>query len=334
MPPEPNKMTITPLMPVYPRSPVRPVRGEGVWLSGEGGEKYIDFASGVAVTSLGHCHPAIVKALTEQAQTLWHVSNWMTNEAALRLAKKLVDATFAERVFFCNSGAEANEAALKLARRYAHDHFGAEKFRVISTLNAFHGRTLFTVTAGGQAKYASGFGPTPTGFTHIRYNDIAGLEAAFAEENLGRNESATLNGLDRDAVELDGARDGGERERQKTFLERIAEHEQIGGDGIAHQRRRDHAAGDRRGGRHEPAQLSHRAIAARIVAMHTRAFAPGRAADAVQDREGHIRGLRKRERERETGTCAQLAELDRRGTAMLRLEAGENRRYRTRWPPL
>jgi len=143
---------------------------------------YIDFASGVAVTSRGHCHPAIVKALTEQAQTIWHVSNWMTNEPALRLAKKLVDATFAERVFFCNSGAEANEAALKLARRYAHDHFGAEKFRVISTLNAFHGRTLFTVTAGGQAKYASGFGPTPTGFTHIRYNDIAGLEAAFAEE--------------------------------------------------------------------------------------------------------------------------------------------------------
>jgi acetylornithine/N-succinyldiaminopimelate aminotransferase len=100
----------------------------------------------------------------------------------LRLAKKLVDATFAERVFFCNSGAEANEAALKLARRYAHDHFGVAKSRVVSTLNAFHGRTLFTVTAGGQAKYATGFGPQPTGFTHIRYNDVAGLEAAFAEE--------------------------------------------------------------------------------------------------------------------------------------------------------
>jgi acetylornithine/N-succinyldiaminopimelate aminotransferase len=124
----------------------------------------------------------MVRALTEQARTLWHVSNWMTNEPALRLAGKLVDATFAQRVFFCNSGAEANEAALKLARRYAHDHFGPEKFRVVSTLNAFHGRTLFTVTAGGQAKYSNGFGPAPTGFTHIRYNDVAGLEAAFAEE--------------------------------------------------------------------------------------------------------------------------------------------------------
>jgi acetylornithine/N-succinyldiaminopimelate aminotransferase len=143
---------------------------------------YIDFAGGVAVTALGHCHPAMVKALTEQAGRIWHVSNWFTNEPALRLAKRLTDATFAERAFFCNSGAEANEAALKLARRYAHDHFGPHKIRVISTLNAFHGRTLFTVTAGGQAKYATGFGPNPVGFSHIRYNDVAGLQAAFAEE--------------------------------------------------------------------------------------------------------------------------------------------------------
>ena len=159
-----------------------PVRGIGSRVWDQQDRMYIDFASGVAVTALGHCHPAMVKALTEQAHAIWHVSNWMTNEPSLRLAKKLVDATFADRVFFCNSGAEANEAALKLARRYAHDHFGAEKFRVISTLNAFHGRTLFTVTAGGQAKYATGFGPQPSGFTHIRYNDIGGLEAAFAEE--------------------------------------------------------------------------------------------------------------------------------------------------------
>ena len=159
-----------------------PVRGIGSRVWDQQDRMYIDFASGVAVTALGHCHPAMVKALTEQAHSIWHLSNWMTNEPSLRLAKKLVDATFADRVFFCNSGAEANEAALKLARRYAHDHFGAEKFRVISTLNAFHGRTLFTVTAGGQAKYATGFGPQPSGFTHIRYNDIGGLEAAFAEE--------------------------------------------------------------------------------------------------------------------------------------------------------
>jgi len=170
------------MVPCYAPASFVPVRGSGSRVWDQQGRMYIDFASGVAVTSLGHCHPAIVKALTDQAHTLWHVSNWMTNEPALRLARKLIDATFAERVFLCNSGAEANEAALKLARRYAHDHYGPEKFRVISTLNAFHGRTLFTVTAGGQAKYSSGFGPPPTGFTHIRYNDIAGLEAAFAEE--------------------------------------------------------------------------------------------------------------------------------------------------------
>jgi len=135
----------------------------------------------VAVTALGHCHPAMIRALESQARTIWHVSNWFTNEPALRLAKRLVDATFAERVFFCNSGAEANEAALKLARRYANDHFGAAKNRIVSTLNAFHGRTLFTVTAGGQAKYASGFGPSPAGITHLPYNDVAALEAEFAQ---------------------------------------------------------------------------------------------------------------------------------------------------------
>jgi len=170
------------MVPCFAPAQFIPVRGEGSRVWDQQGRMYIDFAAGVAVTSLGHCHPAMVRALTEQAKTIWHVSNWMTNEPALRLAKKLVDATFAERVFFCNSGAEANEAALKLARRYAQDHFGPEKFRIVSTLNAFHGRTLFTVTAGGQAKYATGFGPAPTGFTHIRYNDVAGLEAAFAEE--------------------------------------------------------------------------------------------------------------------------------------------------------
>ena len=141
---------------------------------------YVDFASGVAVTALGHCHPAMVNALAEQAARLWHVSNWFTNEPALRLAKRLTDATFAERVFFCNSGAEANEAALKLARRHAHDRFGPHKLRIVSTLNAFHGRTLFTVTAGGQEKYASGFGPNPAGFVHLPYNDVAALEAEFA----------------------------------------------------------------------------------------------------------------------------------------------------------
>ena len=170
------------MVPCYAPAPFIPVRGEGSRVWDQDGRMYIDFASGVAVTALGHCHPAMMKALTEQSAKIWHVSNWFTNEPALRLAQRLIDATFAERVFLCNSGAEANEAALKLARRYAHDRYGPEKFRVISTLNAFHGRTLLTVTAGGQSKYASGFGPNPTGFTHIRYNDVAGLEAAFAEE--------------------------------------------------------------------------------------------------------------------------------------------------------
>ncbi len=168
------------MVPCFAPAPFIPVRGEGSRVWDQAGRMYIDFASGVAVTSLGHCHPAMVKAIEAQARTLWHVSNWFTNEPALRLAKRLTDATFAERVFFCNSGAEANEAALKLARRYAHDRSGPHRMRVVSTLNAFHGRTLFTVTAGGQAKYATGFGPNPSGFTHLPYNDVVALEAEFA----------------------------------------------------------------------------------------------------------------------------------------------------------
>jgi acetylornithine/N-succinyldiaminopimelate aminotransferase len=168
------------MVPCFAPAPFIPVRGEGSRVWDQDGRMYIDFASGVAVTALGHCHPAMIRALEAQAKTLWHVSNWFANEPAVRLAKRLIDATFAERVFFCNSGAEANEAALKLARRYAHDRFGPKRTRIVSTLNAFHGRTLFTVTAGGQAKYASGFGPNPEGFTHLRYNDVAALEAEFA----------------------------------------------------------------------------------------------------------------------------------------------------------
>ncbi|HEX7327688.1 MAG TPA: acetylornithine/succinyldiaminopimelate transaminase [Casimicrobiaceae bacterium] len=168
------------MVPCFAPAEFIPVRGEGSRIWDQQGRMYIDFASGVAVSSLGHCHPAMIRAIEEQARTLWHVSNWFTNEPALRLARRLTDATFAERVFFCNSGAEANEAALKLARRYAHDRDGPRRARIVSTLNAFHGRTLFTVTAGGQAKYSSGFGPPPEGITHLRYNDIEALEAEFA----------------------------------------------------------------------------------------------------------------------------------------------------------
>ncbi len=166
------------MVPCYAPAPFVPVRGEGSRVWDQDGRMYIDFASGVAVTSLGHCHPAVVGALTEQAHRLWHVSNWLTNEPAIRLALKLVDATFAERVFFCNSGAEANEAALKLARRYAHDRWGPHRFKVVAAENAFHGRTFFTVTAGGQPKYSSGFGPNPAGIAHVPYNDIGALTEA------------------------------------------------------------------------------------------------------------------------------------------------------------
>ncbi|WP_307988542.1 aspartate aminotransferase family protein, partial [uncultured Pseudomonas sp.] len=154
--------------------------GSRVW--DQAGRELIDFAGGIAVNVLGHAHPALVGALTEQANTLWHVSNVFTNEPALRLAKKLVDSTFAERVFFCNSGAEANEAAFKLARRVAHDRFGSEKYEIIAALNSFHGRTLFTVNVGGQSKYSDGFGPKITGITHVPFNDLDALKAAISDK--------------------------------------------------------------------------------------------------------------------------------------------------------
>ncbi|WP_019408689.1 aspartate aminotransferase family protein [Pseudomonas psychrophila] len=159
-----------------------PVRGAGSRVWDQSGRELIDFAGGIAVNVLGHAHPALVGALTEQANNLWHVSNVFTNEPALRLAKKLVDATFAERVFFCNSGAEANEAAFKLARRVAFDRFGDEKYEIIAALNSFHGRTLFTVNVGGQSKYSDGFGPKITGITHVPFNDLDALKAAISDK--------------------------------------------------------------------------------------------------------------------------------------------------------
>ena len=159
-----------------------PVRGQGSRVWDQSGRELIDFAGGIAVNVLGHCHPALVSALTEQANTLWHISNVFTNEPALRLAHKLVDATFADRVFFCNSGAEANEAAFKLARRVAFDKFGEEKCEIIAAINSFHGRTLFTVSVGGQPKYSDGFGPKIQGITHVPYNDLDALKAAISDK--------------------------------------------------------------------------------------------------------------------------------------------------------
>lgn len=170
------------MVPNYAPSDIVPVRGLGSRLWDQQGREYLDFACGIAVTGLGHCHPALIAALHEQAGQLWHVSNVMTNEPALKLASRLVELTFADRVFFCNSGAEANEAAFKLARRHASVKYGAHKNQIISFYNAFHGRTLFTVSVGGQAKYTQGFEPLPGGITHLPFNDLAALEAAVGEQ--------------------------------------------------------------------------------------------------------------------------------------------------------
>ncbi|GIU42411.1 acetylornithine aminotransferase [Shewanella sairae] len=170
------------MVPNYAPSAVIPVRGEGSRVWDQEGKEYIDFAGGIAVNCLGHCHPALVGALKTQGEKLWHLANVMTNEPALELATKLVDATFADRVYFANSGAEANEAALKLVRRYAMDKFGAEKDQIIAFDKAFHGRTFFTVSVGGQAAYSDGFGPKPQSITHVPFNDIAALEAVISDK--------------------------------------------------------------------------------------------------------------------------------------------------------
>ena len=167
--------------PNYAPATIVPVRGAGSRLWDQEGNEYLDFAAGIAVSSLGHCHPKVVSALTEQANKLWHVSNVITNEPALALASRLIEKTFAERVFFANSGGEANEAAFKLARRYAVNKYGAEKDQIIACNNAFHGRTFFTVCVGGQEKYSDGFGPKAGGISHIPYNDVAALEAMISD---------------------------------------------------------------------------------------------------------------------------------------------------------
>jgi acetylornithine/N-succinyldiaminopimelate aminotransferase len=169
------------MVPNYNPAAMIPVKGVGSRVWDQAGNEYIDFAGGIAVNALGHCHPELVAALTEQGSKLWHLSNVMTNEPALRLAKKLTDATFADRVYFANSGAEANEAALKLARRYALDVYGEHKQQIIAFKQGFHGRTFFTVTVGGQAAYSDGFGPKPGGVDHVAYNDLAALEALMSD---------------------------------------------------------------------------------------------------------------------------------------------------------
>ena len=178
-------MAITPLMPVYPRSPVRPVRGEGAYLWGEGGEKYLDFASGIAVNLLGHGHPHVTKAIQDQAATLMHVSNLYGSPQGEAFAKRLVDLTFADTVFFTNSGAEAVECAIKTARRYHHAKGMPHKHELISFSNAFHGRTLGTISATNQPKMRDGFEPLLPGFTVVPFDDLTAAKAAINEHSAG-----------------------------------------------------------------------------------------------------------------------------------------------------
>jgi acetylornithine/N-succinyldiaminopimelate aminotransferase len=178
-------MPITPLMPVYPRSPVRPVRGEGVYLFGEQGEKYLDFASGIAVNLLGHGHPHLTKAIQDQAATLIHVSNLYGSPQGEALAQRLVDLTFADTIFFTNSGAEAVECAIKTARRYHHHHGRPEKHTLITFSNAFHGRTMATISATDQAKLRDGFAPLLSGFTVVGFDDLEAARSAITDHTAG-----------------------------------------------------------------------------------------------------------------------------------------------------
>jgi succinylornithine transaminase family protein len=170
------------MVPNYAPASMIPVKGSGSRVWDQGGKEYIDFAGGIAVSALGHTHPRLVKALQEQSEKIWHLSNVLTNEPALRLASLLTEKTFADKVFFANSGAEANEAAFKLVRKYAFDKIGPEKHEIISFYGSFHGRTLFTVSVGGQAKYTEGFEPVPGGISHATFNDLASVEALISDK--------------------------------------------------------------------------------------------------------------------------------------------------------
>ncbi|WP_455273055.1 acetylornithine transaminase [Rhizobium herbae] len=172
----------TPLYDTYARAPLRFERGEGVWLIAEDGTRYLDFAAGVAVNSLGHAHPHLVSALKEQADKVWHLSNLYEVPGQESLSRRLTEATFADKVFFTNSGAEALECAIKTARRYHFSKGQPEKFHIITFEGAFHGRTLATIAAGGQAKYLEGFGPKAPGFYQVPFGDMAALKAAISEE--------------------------------------------------------------------------------------------------------------------------------------------------------
>ena len=170
------------LMPTYSRFPIVLRKGRGVKVWDTTGKEYLDFVGGIAVNVLGHCHPKVVVAIQKQAQRLIHVSNLYHIEPQVKLAKLLVTRSFADKVFFCNSGAEANEAAIKIARKYSREHFGAERYEIISMFNSFHGRTLATLTATGQTKFQKGFEPLMPGFKHVPFNDIDALRVAISNK--------------------------------------------------------------------------------------------------------------------------------------------------------
>ncbi|HXX57286.1 MAG TPA: acetylornithine transaminase [Thermodesulfovibrionales bacterium] len=170
------------LMNTYKRFPLVLRKGRGMRVWGSDGKEYLDFVGGIAVNVLGHCHPKVVVALQKQAQRLLHVSNYYHNEPQIRLARLLVEHSFADKVFFCNSGAEANEAAIKLARKYAKENLSGHRFEIITALNSFHGRTLATLTATGQLKFQKGFEPLLPGFRHVDFNDLEELKKAVTTE--------------------------------------------------------------------------------------------------------------------------------------------------------
>jgi acetylornithine/N-succinyldiaminopimelate aminotransferase len=178
-------MTITPLMPVYPRCGVRPVRGEHCHLIAEDGTRYLDFAAGIAVNLLGHSHPGLISAIQQQAATLMHVSNLYGSPQGEALAQRLVDATFAATVFFTNSGAEAVEAAIKTARAYHQVNGDTTRHELITFNNAFHGRTMATISASSQEKMHKGFAPLLSGFRYVEFNDLEGAKNAIGPQTAG-----------------------------------------------------------------------------------------------------------------------------------------------------
>jgi acetylornithine/N-succinyldiaminopimelate aminotransferase len=170
------------LLPVYARADLAFERGEGAYLIGTDGRRYLDFASGIAVTALGHAHPHLVAALKSQAEKLWHVSNLFRIPDGEKLADRLAQASFADRVFFTNSGAEALECGIKMCRKWQDDFGDPKRYRIIATEGAFHGRTMATIAAGGQEKHLKGFAPTVEGFDHVAYGNLNELRAAIGPE--------------------------------------------------------------------------------------------------------------------------------------------------------